>query len=250
MKTTTRLLSILAGSLLAGTSALALQIEGVAYQAGSGATRDLSTSVDMAYAGGILTINLRSTSGSGSGDLLTGLGFVLPDGMVVQSGSIVSGSGSTAYGGNGTTLAPSGFNASGERGYRIDGTPFNGQKQGFRSDASANPSKVQTMAGGTSVASMGGGDFGLRCAALDRSVAIGLNSTQDGVVIRLALSGAYNGDLVDYINDHTVILAFASPAAAPPGAFPVQNVPEAGTTAGLLALGLAGLGFVRRTVRK
>src|SRR6266508_3177377 len=82
----------------------------------------LSGTVDMSLSGNVLTIILTNTSldgaGSGAGILLTGIGFELPTGVSISSGSANIGS-STAV----NFAAPASGDISSEWGY--DNTPLN-----------------------------------------------------------------------------------------------------------------------------
>jgi hypothetical protein len=261
------LFGVLAGAaLLSGNPARAIQVDEILYQAADGATPDptaLSGVVSMTYSGGILTINLKNTSGyvgiDGAGNLLTGIGFTLPSGMVITAGGVVVGIGSTAYEKQGEILGGAGFDISGEWGYRNNTAP-------------GQPLNAQTISGDitTQVAAMGsaftdvafsstpvrkpaelaGPEFGLLSGSVDRSAAGGQYSIQDSVIIQLALAGAYEGNLVDFIDDNTVVLAFSSPDSSRASNIPPpNNVPDSGATAGLLGLGVAATGMLRRKRR-
>lgn len=255
---TRQFLGLLAGTTLAALPAGAIQVDELLYQGSGGATPDpsaLSGTVSMTFSDGVLTISLRNTSAyvgtDGAGNLLTGLGFVLPSGMIVTGGGVGVGTGSTAYEKNGDVIGGAGFDVSGEWGYRNNTAP-------------GQPLNAQTITGDvtTQVAAMGsaytdvafsstpvrkpaelaGPEFGLLSAALDRSAAGGLYAIQDSVIIRLLVSGSYEGDLVNYIDDHTVVLAFASPDSSTAH----QSVPDAGATAALLGLGLTWISWSKR----
>src|SRR6185436_12908021 len=123
-----------------------------------------SGTVNMSLSGSVLTINLRNTSldsaGSGAGILLTGLGFNLPTGVYIGSGSANMGS-STAIG----FTKPASGNVSSEWGY--DNAPLNsGALLGHAVNTAVSSMESQTT---TTFAlgslgkpdDLGGPDFGL-----------------------------------------------------------------------------------------
>ena len=231
-------------------SAVPIGVDQIIFQSVDGGNPDaLAGTVNMTLSGNTLTIVLRNTSTAtgatpGSFNLLTGLGFNLPTGVSIGSGSAALTAGSTGVNWDNTVL---GNNVSQEWGY--DNNPIsNGPFQ-----------DVTTLDVNTAVSSMtstsdikfqpgqllppevlNGPEFGLLSAAVSPSEAGGLNAITDSVTITLNLSGTITGDLLAFIDSHDVVLSFASP----------NTVPEGGSTAILLGLALLGFGGLRRKLQK
>lgn len=212
----------------------------------------LSGDIDMVASGNQLIITLTNTSGlassEASNNLLTGLGFYLPD-LGILSGS-VSMAGSTAI----NFTAPGDNDVSGEWGYDnnpITSGPFQpggGSEAGIVSTVntvvSAMVSTSETRFSNNTIANpevLAGPEFGL-LSSFPGSDGGGLYAIQDSVIITLTLSDVYAGDLVSFIDDHDVVLSFGSPDHT--------SVPEPAT---MLLFGTALAGFAagaRRNHRK
>ncbi|HAK97245.1 MAG TPA: hypothetical protein DCM87_20215 [Planctomycetes bacterium] len=212
-------------------------------------------SVDMSYADGVLTIVLRNTSTGLAGpeaadNLLTGIGFDLPDGVWIAGGSVVMAPGWDA-GDLFNVTPPIGWNGnlSSEWGYDTQGINSGAFGNADLMDGNFVDNAVSVMesqttgrlAGGSLGGSpgLGGTDFGLLSDAVDGGIlGNGLAGIQHAVVISLGLGGDIPADLVARINRGDVVLSFGSPTGVP--------VPEPSTLALLLFGGLFGLAKLRR----
>lgn len=202
----------------------------------------LAASADMTLSGSVLTLTLKNTTGSssssGSSVLLTGIGFNLPTGLSISSGSAAVGSGSTKVGW-------SSGNLSSEWGFR-NGAPGSGHLNGTIGDGVVNAT-VSTMvadastkfASGSIDASPGlnGPGFGIISAA---GSAGGQNAVRDTIVFTLNLTGTYGGNLIQYIESKDVVVTFASPNAKYIG------VPDTGLTLTMLGSALVGIALLKR----
>jgi hypothetical protein len=217
----------------------------------------LSGTVDMEVFGSSLMITLTNTSGSytGSADsynLLTGLGFELPESVFITGGTAYIGSGSTAVG----FTAPASGDISGEWGY--DNSPISsGPFSEFPSDPvntviSAMISATETPFSTRPVQNprnLAGPDFGLLSRDAADAYGAGLAAVMDSIVITVRLGGLGEEDpqagstLLAMIESGNVVLSFGSPDS------PTHSVPEPGSLA-LLGAGLVGLAMARRRRRK
>jgi hypothetical protein len=196
----------------------------------------------MTLSGNILNITLTNTSadaaGSGAGILLTGIGFQLPQGVWIGSGSVSMGS-SAAVG----FTKPSNGSVSKEWGY--DNSPLN--SGAFKNNAALSYNTV--IASMTSMTTnqfasgslgqppdLGGPDFGLVSALETNSLGNGNEAIKSSVTIALTLSGQVPGNLLSTIQAGNVGLSFGSPDSTTR-----QSVPEP-TSMSMLLGGLATFG--------
>jgi len=207
----------------------------------------LSAKAEFLLSGNTLTLTLINTSlagaGSGAGVLLTGIGFSLPDGIDILSGSADM-TGSAAIG----FTAPAGGDVSDQWGFA------NAALAHFQNPGTLGYNAVvSTMTadtGGTSFPSgaannIDGPDYGLLA---DGGNPGGLLAIQDSLLFTLTLSGlTLSGlnpsgtappDLLYFIESHPLAVTFGSP--------PKTDVPDGGTTLALLGLALAGTGVLKK----
>ena len=206
----------------------------------------LSGDVDMMIAGNVLTITLTNTSSASTGDsagnLLTGIGFNLPNGVTIGGGGATVPLMSSAIG----FSLPVDRDISEEWGYA--NLPSSGHFHGaipgqgpVNTAVSSHRTDVTDQFAPGSLGSpghLGGPDFGLLSGNLPASAGGGQESVQQALVLTLTLDGTIPADFLAGINDGTVALAFGSPTAS-------SVVPEPASMA-LGALGLAGMAFIRR----
>jgi len=197
----------------------------------------------MSVAGSTLTIVLTNTTSAdagdgGAGNLLAGLGFNLPTGATIGSGT-VSMAGSIALG----FTAPGDNDISDEWGYR-NGIPTQGHFDPIGSGDGPATLTVNTVISSqktdapnqfSGTNNLKGPGFGL---ASPLAAVGGQDAIQDHVTITLNLSGTVPGDLIDQIDSNSVILAFGSPA--------LSTIPEP-TTLLLAILAMPFLG-VRKSL--
>ena len=194
----------------------------------------LSGTVDMSLLGNVLTITLTNTSadtaGSGAAILLTGIGFTLPNGVSIGSGTANMGS-STAVG----FAKPLSGDVSSEWGY--DNSPLNSGsflsdgKFTYNTVVSSMTSQTEAKFASGSIGQpldLGGPDFGLVSGLENDGLGNGNEAIRSSIVVTLNLTGTVPSDLVTQIGLGKVGLSFGSPNNT--------NVPEAGTLS-LLALG-------------
>ncbi len=201
----------------------------------------LSGTVNMSLSGSVLTITLQNTSldaaGSGAGILLTGIGFNLPTGVYIGSGS-ASMAGSTAVG----FVMPAGGDVSSEWGY--DNQPLNsGALLGYdvNTAVSSMESQTTTQFAPGSVSSplnLGGPDFGLVSANETDGLGAGVEGILDSLTITLNLAGTIGDDLLAFIERGMVALTFGSPGS--------QTVADGGSTLMLLGSSFSVLAYLAR----
>ena len=253
-----KLLIILLGLILPMSSqAIELTVDEIIYEGGASTDASvLAGRVEMIMTGSGLVITLTNTStGIASTDsafnLLTGIGFNLPGGVFISSGSASVGIGSTTIGFSGTDV-------SGEWGYDsapLDSGPFQTAPEGIAVSSvttviSSMQSSTSSKFSATPVASptgLAGPDFGLLSSAVDAGVAGGLAAIQDTVVIEVSLDGLTDYllahpdfDLLAWIESQDLVLSFGSPDST-------TRVSEA-TSLMLLSIGF--LGFLVAGKRK
>ena len=201
----------------------------------------LSGTVNMSLSGSVLTINLKNTSadaaGSGAGILLTGIGFNLPTGVYIGSGSANMGS-ATAIG----FIKPAGGNVSSEWGY--DNAPLNsGALLGYPVNTAVSSMQSQTtaqFAPGSigNPLNLGGPDFGLISANEKDGLGDGVEGILDSLTITLNLAGTIAGDLLAFIERGTIAVTFGSPGS--------QTVADGGSTLMLLGSSFGVLAYLAR----
>lgn len=209
----------------------------------------LSGTVDMFLSDNELSIVLTNTSSAiasptASHNLLTGLGFVLPEEISINWGTASITSGSTTI----NFLAPADSDISGEWGYDnapLDSGPFQNSditSSSVNTVVSAMQSSTTDKFSNTSLYNpkvLAGPEFGLLSKLLDADVAGGLYAIQDSITILLDLSGLDmwigEGSLLDYIQANDIVLSFGSPNS---------RVPEPSTLM-LLSIGLLGFAGIR-----
>ncbi len=214
----------------------------VAYQSGSGNISNpalLSGTLNMTVSGTTLTVLVQNTSAAGaapagSGAILSGFGFDLPTGVAVTGGSVEIANGSTGVnfaGGAGTDLSKQwGFSEPAKDLGSFSGTVGIGTVQGMVSPSGQDFTGTKSVQGPNYGAISKLGDAG------------GVQAVQDTVQFHLTLStAASDSTLLNYIAAHDVVLAFSSPNTSERVPNSGQPVPDASTTAGLLAASLLAL---------
>jgi hypothetical protein len=233
------------------SNAVIMTVDEIIYE-DNGATNPsvLSGTVDMNLIGNELSIVLTNTSSAvasptASHNLLTGLGFVLPEMIAINWGTATITSGSTAI----NFTAPANGDVSGEWGYDtnpLDSGPF----QNANITSSSVNTVVSTMESSTTTkfsntpienpAVLAGPEFGLLSDLVDAEVAGGQNAIQDSITILLNLSGLamLTGEysLLDFIQSNDIVLSFGSPNSS--------SIPEPSAMV-LLAIGLLGFAGIR-----
>jgi hypothetical protein len=242
----------IAAAALAGLAlqagAVSITVDQIIFQNTGGDPTHLAGTVDMTLSGSTLTIVLKNTSTAtgtdGAFNLLTGLGFSLPNGVTIGSGSAALTAGSTGVNWNNAVL---GNNVSQEWGY--DNNVTSGP---FQDVTTLNPNtSVSSMVASSDTqfqagellppTTLDGPEFGLLSSAVPTSAAGGLNAIRDSVTITINLSGTIPSNLLNRINDGDVVLSFGSPDSGPG-----THVPDGGSTMIILGMAMVGLESLRR----
>jgi hypothetical protein len=246
MNTKSILISILSAGVAISSSAVSLTIDEVIHETPPPDPNLLSGTAEATLSGNILTFLLTNTSLdtgiNDAGNLLTGIGFVLPTGIDILMGEALMLSAGDAI----NFTAPLDLDVSGEWGY--DNVVDSGH---FMDPATlvVNTS-ISTMSADTAnpfdpiplfnPPSLNGPEFGLVSALEDSSASGGLRALQDSIQINVTLNSVSAG-LLQFIEDNPVILSFGSPDSRG------SSVPDDGGTLALLGIsGIAILGCRRK----
>jgi hypothetical protein len=223
--------------------AVPITVDQILYASGTNLA-GLSGTVDMTLSGNTLTITLTNTSldsaGAGAGILLTGIGFQLPTGVSISSGSATIAAGSTGVAFSGT----GGTSVSQEWGY--DNSPLNSglysTAGGYTTVVSSMESQTQTQFAAGSIAppvNLNGPDFGLVSTLETDPLGTGVEAIRNSIVISLLLTGPVPSNLLALIQSGTVGLSFGSPNTA-------TQVPEPSSLLLLSGAFFASAGYLRR----
>lgn len=249
--------ALVLGSFVQQTHAVAINVDELLFQkdiANPALLSQLAADIDIDVTGAQLKIVLKNLTGastsSGALVLLTGMGFNLPSGLSISSGTAAINPGSAAVG----WVPSSANNLSKEWGYQ-NGHPTSGHLDGNGTPGTLLVNTVvssmqvdtttQFLAGSiSSPGGLGGPDFGIVSTAGNPG---GQESVRNAVLLTLTLNSAYSGGdaaLESYIDSQNVVVTFASPDS---GAL-TGKVSDTGSNLALLMGGLlAGAGLWGRS---
>ena len=203
----------------------------------------LSAEAEFLLSGNTLTLILRNTSstsaGAGAGVLLTGIGFNLPDGIWMLSGSADM-----------TGSAAIGFTAPGDGDVSDQWGLANADLAHFQDPGTLGyDAVVSTMTAdtghtnfaGDAKPKISGPGYGLLA---ENGLPGGQLAIQDSLTFTLDLSdlSGFGSDLLDFIDSNPVAVTFGSPDGCG------TSVPDGGATLLLLGLGLLGVGALKRHI--
>ncbi len=230
----------------APSSALLLTIDQIIFeQDGSVNSAVLAGTADASLSDSTLMIILTNistgvTGGAASTNLLTGIGFNLPFGVTIDGGgSSISLNGSTPI--NFSTLTDADWGGDND----VTSGPFQNVTTLAVNTAAATLQAAIDFdfnglftTGPPPRANVDGPSFGLLSGNVDPGTAGGQQAIQDSLTLSLQLNGlgGFPGDLLPFIDENAVVLAFGSPNT---------RLPEPGTLL-LLGSGLVGLGVGTR----
>jgi hypothetical protein len=208
---------------------------------------NVSAAVTMNYSAGVLDVTVRNTtntpgSGPDAGWVLTGLGFNLPNGMTIVDTSSMNSSIALP---SGSSVVPSSTFSQDAWGYTTmsSGIVKKGHFKSIADDGFAVNAVNTTLStlkedvgdktfGGSSANTVGLFDYALQSASAPAGPTPQGPYIEDSLNFKLYLSGAYDGDLLDYIQEHRIVAAFGSPTQS--------VVPEPSTLAALIGTALVG----------
>lgn len=232
--------SLIAAAIPCTSDGATITVDEVMFQGNPSNGAILTGTVDMTVSGNMLTIVLTNTSttasldGGGAFNLLTGVGFTMPDGFEISGGTATVEAGSQVGSWNTNTTDVSnewGFSEAVDMGH-FDGSPSVFSYQQVVGTLNADID-VQFAAGSNgNPPNLDGPDFGLLSKLVNASVASGQTSAQSPLTVVLTLNQSVGAgeeaDFLAFIEDNPVGISFASPDQSN------VNIPEPAT--GILML--------------